>query len=88
MARYIAVHRLPATATQHEVIDAGRAMANAPRQDTRWLRSWVMDQGDRLFSEWEAPEEGAVRAALEKAPLFPVEAIHAVTVLDPAWFRQ
>ncbi len=88
MARFIAVHELPAAATQHEVIEAGKAMANAPGKDTRWLRSWVMDHGDRLFSEWEAPHEAAIRQALQRASLFPVEAIYAVTVLDPAWFRQ
>jgi hypothetical protein len=87
MARFIAVHRLPAVASQDEVIAAGKAVVNALSNDAEWLRSWVVQENDRLFCEWEAPEEGAIRTALKGAEIFPVEAIYPVVAIDPAWFK-
>jgi hypothetical protein len=40
-----------------------------------------------LGCEWEASEEGAIRAALKGVELFPVEAIRPVAAIDLAWFR-
>lgn len=86
MARYIAVQTLPAAATQDEVIEAGRVMAGGARNGTHWLRGWMAGEDGRLFSEWEAPQESAVRAAIEQARLFPLEAVHPVEVIEPGWF--
>ncbi len=87
MARFIAVQELPAVATQDEVIEAGKALANGRTNGTRWLRSWVVPEDGHLLSEWEARDEGDVRSALGLTPLFAVVAVHAVTVIEPAWFR-
>ena len=87
MTSFIVVHRLPAVATQEEVIAAGRAILAALPSDTRWLRSWVVPEDDRLLCEWEAPDEEAVRASLRETELFPIEAIYPVAAIDPAWFR-
>ncbi len=87
MARFIAVQELPAVATQDEVIEAGTALANGPSNGTRWLRSWVVPEDDHLLSEWEARDQDDVRSALGAASLFAVVAVHAVSVIEPAWFR-
>jgi hypothetical protein len=88
MARFIVVHKLPDVATQDEVIAAGRAIIAASSNGSRWLRSWVVPEDDRLLCEWEAPDEAAIQAALKGAKLFPVEAIHPVTTVDPVWFKE
>ena len=87
MARFIVVHRLPAVATQDEVIAAGKAFLTASPNGSKWLRSWVVPEDNRLLSEWEAPEEAAIQAALKGEALFPVEAIHPAATIDPAWFK-
>lgn len=85
MARFI-VHTIPIEATQDEVIAATKAVVNALPKDTEWLMSWTVQEGDRLFCEWDAPKEADIRAALKGAELFPVEAIYPVAAIDPAWF--
>lgn len=87
MARFITVHKLPAVATQDEVIEAGRAIIAASPNGSKWLKSWVVSEDDHFFCEWEAPEEGAIQAALKRAELFPVESIHSVVAVDPNWFK-
>lgn len=88
MARFIVVHRLPAMMTQDELRKEAKAVVSALPDDVEWLRSWVVYEGDRLFCEWEASEEEAIRAALKATKAFPVEAIHAVEPIDPGWFRS
>jgi hypothetical protein len=87
MARFIVVHKLPAVATQDEVIAAGKALITASSNGSKWLRSWIVSEDDRFLSEWEAPEEGTIQAALKGEELFPVEAIHPVATIDPVWFK-
>ncbi len=87
MARFITVQALPAAATQDEVIEAGQALANGRRNGTRWLRSWVVPEDNQLLSEWEARDEDDVRSALRLTSLFAVVAVHAVNLIEPAWFR-
>jgi hypothetical protein len=87
MARFIVVHRLPATGTQDEVIEAGKTTINALPTDTEWLRSWVVHENACLFCEWEAQEKESIQAALKGMELFPVEVIYPVIAIDPAWFK-
>jgi hypothetical protein len=87
MTRFMVIHKLPAAATQDEVLAAVRAVVNGFPKDTQWLRCWVAQKGDALFCEWESPEETDLWAVLKKgADLFPVEAVYPVTVIDPDWF--
>ncbi len=88
MARFIVVHRLPDAATQDEIIAVGKAIVAASPSGSKWLRSWVVPEDDRLFCEWEAPAKGAIQAALKGEELLPVEAIHPVAAIDPAWFKE
>ncbi len=88
MATFIVVHELPAEASQDELLEIGGRLANGCGGSARWLRSWVMPERDCFLSEWEADEEATVRLILSVAPLLPVRAIHEVTAVEPAWFRD
>jgi len=88
MSKFIVIHRLPDVATQDEVIAAGRAVAARLSENARWLAGWVVPGDGRLLCEWEASSAEAVQAALEGMGLFPVEAIHPVGSIDPAWFAE
>lgn len=87
MARFIVVHKLPATGTQDELIEAGQATIDALPDNTEWLRSWVVHADNHLFCEWEAPEEESIQAALKRVELFPIEVIYPVVAIDPVWFQ-
>lgn len=87
MARFIIVHDLPAVATQDEVIAAGKALTTASSNGAKWLRSWVVLDQNQLLCEWEAPEEGAIRASLGEVGLLPIRSIQTVATIDPAWFK-
>jgi hypothetical protein len=87
MARFIVVHKLPAVATQDEVIAAGKALVTASSNGSKWLRSWVVSDENELLCEWEAPEEGAIRTSLKEVGLLSIEAIHPVAAIDPVWFK-
>ena len=88
MTKFIVVHRLPEVATQDEMIAAGKAIAARLSDDARWLGGWVVPADDRLLCEWEASSAEAIKAALEGVNLLPVEAIHPVGSIDPAWFAE
>jgi len=88
MGRFIAVQKLPAEAGQDELIGMGEALANGHGGTAVWLRSWVVPEEERVLSEWDAPEAEDVRAALDAAGLFPVEAIHVAGLIEPEWFRE
>ena len=72
MARFMVVHKSPAMVTQDELRKEAKAIVSALPNDVEWLRSWAAYESDRLFCEWEAPEEGALRAALKGTKFFPL----------------
>lgn len=86
MTRFIVIHRLPGAVTQDEVIAVGQAVTARLSDNARWLNSWLIPDDDRLFCEWEASSEEAIRAALVGVEKFPIEAIYPVERIDPAWF--
>jgi hypothetical protein len=88
MARFIVVHKLPAVATQDEVIAAGKAIVAASPNGSKWLRSWVVPDANQLLCEWEAPEQEVIRASLRRVELLPIKSIQTVADIDPAWFEE
>jgi hypothetical protein len=88
MARYLVVHTMPAGATQDQVIGAAKELAASLPPGVEWLNSWAAGEADTLFCEWEAENEETLSAALGPIEeLFPVETMHLVTWIDPAWYR-
>lgn len=88
MTRFIVIHTLPATATQDEVIAAGKRVTAQLSDDARWLDSWLVPDDDRLLCEWEASGEEAIQAALQGVELFLLQAIYPTERIDPAWFAE
>ncbi|MGD2145512.1 MAG: DUF4242 domain-containing protein [Anaerolineae bacterium] len=88
MSRFIVIHGVPVEATQQELIAGAKTVAASLPAGTEWLNSWAAGPSGRMFCEWEAPDAEAIRAALEPVKhLFPVEALHQVEWIDPAWYR-
>ena len=88
MARFIAVHRTPEGGSQEQLTAAAKQILASLAPGAKWLNSWWVE-GDvrKMFCEWEAEDEDAIRASL--APVtdyFPTEAIYLVTWIDPDWF--
>ncbi len=88
MARFIVTHKLPVVGTQDEIIEVGKATINALSNGAEWLKSWVVPADGRLFCEWEAAKEESIHAVLKESGFFPIEVIHPVVVIDPAWFKE
>jgi hypothetical protein len=87
MARYLVVHTMPAGATQDHVIGAAKRLVASLPPGIEWLNSWAAGEAETLFCEWEAENEETLLAALEPIKgLFPVEAMHEVAWIDPAWY--
>ena len=88
MFRYLVVHGTPPDATQEQVIAAAREVVASLPPGARWLNSWAAGEAEKMFCEWEAEDEQALRAALKPTEeLFPVEAVHLVTWIDPGWYK-
>jgi hypothetical protein len=89
MTRYLVIHTTPADATQNQVIGAAKQLVASLPPGVEWLNSWVAGEAERLFCEWEAESEETLLAALEPiGEMFPIEAAHMVTWIDPAWYRE
>lgn len=87
MARYLVVHTTPADGTQDQVIAAARQVVASLPPGAEWLNSWAAGEAETLFCEWEAESEATVLTALEPIKeLFPIQAVHLVTWIDPAWY--
>lgn len=86
MTRFMVIQRLPAAATQDEVIAVFQAVMAQLSSNVRWLNIWLIPDDEHLFCEWEAPGEEAIQAPLAGMNLFPIEAIFPIVRIDPAWF--
>ena len=87
MARFIAIHSVPAHATQEQVFAGAKRVKASLAPGTDWLNSWGVPEADKLFCEWEAPDVDAIRASLEPVKdLFPIEIIYEVEWIDPQWY--
>ena len=87
MARYLVIHATPVGGTQDQIIGAAKTLAASLPPSLAWLNSWAAGEAERLFCEWEAENKETLLATLEPIKeLFPIEAMHLVTWIDPAWY--
>ena len=88
MTRFIVIHGTPAEGTQEELIAVAKKLYASLPDDIKSLNSWwLAGENGKLFCEWEAPDEDAIVALCEPVnEYFPVESIHLVTWLNPAWY--
>jgi hypothetical protein len=88
MPRYI-IERTTGTVTRDELDAAGkksnRVLAEMP--GVVWIRSYVSDAEGKIYCEYDAPDEEAIREHARRAGL-PVDRISAVALeISPAMFR-
>ena len=88
MARFIVVHTPVTELTQDQIVDGIRAMVASLEPETEWISSWYASEENKMFCEWEAPDEEAIRASIgEGLKLNPIETIYEVIAVDPNLFK-
>lgn len=90
MARFIVVHNVAIEKmSQDQLFGLAKQVVARLKPGVEWLSSWYTSEANKLFCEWEAPDEEAIRAALGEAlKAYPIEVIHSVIHINPAWYRE
>ncbi|MCD6504753.1 DUF4242 domain-containing protein [Candidatus Bathyarchaeota archaeon] len=87
MAKFLAVHTLPAPVTVEEAAYMGKAVKSNLTADAYWVSSWVQlnDEGKivKIYCEWNAKNADAIREVFSKIQGFPVDGIYGLAVVDP-----
>ena len=90
MARFFVIHNVAAEElSQDGMVDLAKQVAARLKPGVEWLNSWYASEPDKLYCDWEAHDEDAIRAALGEAlKVYPIEAVHSVIYIDPAWYGE
>lgn len=88
MPRYLIERSTPGLTRDQLDAAARRSMAAiAEMPGVVWIRSYVSDVDGKIYCEYDAPDEGAVREHARRAGL-PVDRISEVSLeISPAMFR-
>lgn len=90
MAKFLAVHPLPAPIPFKDAISAGKWAKAHSTVDAYWVRSWAQLNEDgkivKILCEWNAPNIEEVRKVLSHAPV-PTEGIYPMMIVDSEGFR-
>jgi len=91
MAKFLAIHTLPAPVTPEEAAPLGKkAKANATA-DAYWVKSWVQlnEEGKmvKIYCEWNGKDADTVRKVLDKTPELPLDGLYPMVVVDSEDFR-
>jgi hypothetical protein len=90
MARFIVVHNvIVEELSQDRMVDLAEQVAARLKPGVEWISSWYTSEANKLFCDWEAPDEEAIRDTLGEAlKVYPIEAVHSVIHIDPAWYGE
>ena len=90
MARFIVVHNVAVEEmSQDQLVDLAKQVAARLEPGVEWISSWYTSEANKLFCDWEAPDEEAIQAALgEVVKVYPIEMIHSVIYINPAWYGE
>jgi len=90
MARFIVIHNMAAEEiSQDQLVDLAKQVVARLKPGVEWVSSWYTSGANKLFCDWEAPDEETIRAALGEAlKVYPIEVIHSVIYVNPAWYRD
>ncbi len=92
MPKYIAVHTLPQPTTPEEITPLVRELLRHEALDAYWVQAWAETNEEgkalRIFCEWNAKSEDAVKKVFEKVPAFPVDRIRPLAKFDSDSFRM
>jgi hypothetical protein len=87
MPRYIIERSVPGL-TRDALFEAGRRSVAvlAEMTDVRWIRSYVSDAEGKIYCEYDAPSEEAIREHARRAGL-PVDRISEIALeINPSMF--
>lgn len=87
MPRYI-IERSVAPLTRAELDQAGRLSVDVLKgmPEVRWIRSYVSDAEGKIYCEYDAPSEEAIREHARRAGL-PVDRVSEIAIeINPAMF--
>ena len=92
MAKFLAVHTLPAPATIEEATPLGKAAKKANTNiDAYWVSSWCQlnEEGKiiKILCEWNAIDADLVRNELAKVPELPVDGVYPLMVVSSEDYR-
>jgi len=90
MARFIVIHNVAVEEmSQEQLVDLAKQVMVRLKPGVEWISSWYTSEANKLFCDWEAPDEEAIRAALGEAlKVYPIEAVHSVIYVNPAWYAE
>lgn len=90
MARFVVIHNVVVEElTQDRMVDLAKQVAVRLKPGVEWISSWYASEANKLFCDWEAPDEEAIRDALGEAlEVYPIETVHSVIHIDPAWYAE
>jgi hypothetical protein len=91
LAKFLAVHTLPAPATLEEATPIGKKAKANSTVDAYWVRSWTQLNNEgkivRIFCEWNAKDADAVLKVMAKMPEFPLDGLYPMMAVDSEDFR-
>ncbi len=92
MPKYIAVHTLPQPSTPEEITPLVNELLRHEALDAYWVQAWAETNEEgkalRIFCEWNAKSEDAVKKVFEKVPAFPLDHIRPLQKFDSDSFRM
>ena len=92
MAKYMAVHTLPQPTTSEELTPLVRELLAHEARDAYWVHAWAETNEEgkalRIFCEWNAESEEAVKKVFSKVPAFPLDHVRPMAKFDSDSFRM
>ncbi len=92
MPKYIAVHTLPQPTTPEEITPLVNELLRHEALDAYWVQAWAETNEEgktlRIFCEWNAKSEEAVRKIFAKVPAFPLDHVRPLAKFDSDSFRM
>jgi len=91
MRKYVAMHTMPGPVTVEQVTPLVKKLLANEGRDVYWVGAWAQTNEEgkvlKIFCEWNAKDEKAIRAVFAKVPEFPLDSVHPMMKVDSAEFR-
>lgn len=91
MAKFLAVHTLPAAMAVEEAAPIGKATKANANADAYWIGAWLQmnEEGKvtKIFCEWDAKDPESIRRVFAKIPQLPVDGLYPMGKVDAEVYR-
>lgn len=89
--KYMAVHTFPGPVTVEQATPLVRKLVQNEGRDAYWVEGWAQTNEEgkvlKVFCEWNAKDEKAIREIFAKVPEFPLDNVHRMAKIDSVDFR-